>query len=67
MIQCGKEIIPIEVKSEKNVKSRSLAEYRKKYAPAYAVKTSMRSDMDGDAVLNIPLYMIASVKNFIGK
>lgn len=67
VIQCGKEIIPIEVKSEKNVKARSLAEYRKKYAPAYAVKTSMRSDTDGDAVLNIPLYMIASVKNFIGK
>jgi len=40
-VQQGAEIIPVEVKSEKSVKSRSLAEYRKKYNPAYAVRTSM--------------------------
>ena len=65
VVQCGKEIVPIEVKSEKNVKARSLVEYRKKYEPTYAVKTSMRSETDGEAVLNIPLYMIASLKNFM--
>ena len=65
VVQCGKEIVPIEVKSEKNVKARSLAEYRKKYEPTYAVKTSMRSETDGEKVLNIPLYMIASLKNFM--
>ena len=65
VVQCGKEIVPIEVKSEKNVKARSLAEYRKKYEPTYAVKTSMRSETDGEGVLNIPLYMIASLKNFM--
>lgn len=65
VIQCGKEIIPIEVKSEKNVKARSLAEYRKKYLPRYAVKTSMRPDTDGEEVLNVPLYMIGAMKNRI--
>lgn len=65
VVQCGKEIVPIEVKSEKNVKARSLAEYRKKYEPTYAVKASMRSETDGEEVLNIPLYMIASLKNFM--
>lgn len=65
VVQCGKEIVPIEVKSEKNVKARSLVEYRKKYEPTYAVKTSMRSETDGEEVLNIPLYMIASLKNFM--
>lgn len=29
VLQAGSEIVPIEVKSEQNVKARSLAEYRK--------------------------------------
>ena len=65
VIQSGSEIIPIEVKSEKNVKARSLAEYRKKYSPKYAVKTSMKNDISGKEVLNIPLYIISSLNNFI--
>ena len=45
VIQSDSEIIPIEVKSEKNVKARSLAEYCKKYHPEYAIKTSMKKLM----------------------
>ena len=66
IIQSGAEIIPIEVKSEKNVKARSLAEYRKKYEPQYAVKTSMKNDTSGEEVLNIPLYMISQLESFKG-
>ncbi len=65
IIQCGAHIVPVEVKSEKNVKARSLAEYRKKYEPELAVKTSMKSDVGGEKVLNIPLYLINSLENFI--
>lgn len=65
VVQCGTEIVPIEVKAERNVKARSLAEYRKKYNPGYSVKTSMRSEINCDEVLNIPLYMISSMKNFM--
>lgn len=65
VIQCGKEIVPIEVKSEKNVKAKSLAEYRKKYQPAISVKTSMRIETTGKEVLNIPLYLISSIKQII--
>ncbi len=60
VIQCGAHIVPIEVKAERNVKARSLAEYRKKYDPPYAVKTSMREEISGVEVLNIPLYLIAA-------
>lgn len=35
VLQQGAEIIPVEVKSEISVKSRSLAEYRKKCNPTY--------------------------------
>lgn len=62
VLQCASEIVPIEVKSERNVKARSLAEYRKKYSPKYAVKTSMRSETGGEEVLHIPLYLIAALK-----
>lgn len=67
VIQCGKEIVPIEVKSEKNVKAKSLAEYRKKYQPAVSVKTSMRIETTGKEVLNIPLYLISSIKQTVSK
>lgn len=65
IIQSGAQIVPIEVKSEKNVKARSLAEYRKKYEPKYSVKTSMKSDTTGEEVLNIPLYLISQMANFV--
>lgn len=65
VIQCGTQIVPIEVKSERNVKAKSLAEYRKKYEPLYAVKTSMRSETNGIGVLNIPLYLIGRLHALI--
>ena len=65
VIQCGTQIVPIEVKSERNVKAKSLAEYRKKYEPVYAVKTSMRSETNGIGVLNIPLYLIGRLQALI--
>lgn len=65
VLQCGTQIVPIEVKSERNVKAKSLAEYRKKYEPVYAVKTSMRSETNGIGVLNIPLYLIGRLQALI--
>lgn len=65
IIQSGTEIVPIEVKSERNVKARSLAEYRKKYTPKYSVKTSMKHETDGEEVLNIPLYLISRTAEFM--
>ena len=64
IIQSATEIVPIEVKSERNVKARSLSEYRKKYTPKYSVKTSMKHETDGEEVLNIPLYLISRMANF---
>ncbi|MEI8012731.1 MAG: DUF4143 domain-containing protein, partial [Candidatus Omnitrophota bacterium] len=55
--QCGARIVPIEVKSGRNNKSRSLAEYRKRYSPELAVTTSL-DNFSGDSVRNIPLYML---------
>lgn len=62
VLQCGVDIVPIEVKSEKNVKARSLAEYRKKYEPRVPVKTAMKSDVGSGEVLEVLPYMIGSLK-----
>ena len=67
VLQQGAEIIPVEVKSDKSVKSRSLAEYRKKYNPAYAVRTSMVPELTNATLLNIPLFMISSLPRWIPK
>ena len=64
MLQSSSEIVPVEVKSERNVKARSLAEYRKKYTPKYSVKTSMKNETNGEEVLNIPLYLISALERF---
>lgn len=64
ILQSSSEIVPVEVKSERNVKARSLAEYRKKYTPKYSVKTSMRNETNGEEVLNIPLYLISALERF---
>ena len=64
IIQFEIDIIPIEVKSERNVKARSLAEYIKKYNPKVAIKTSMKN-ISGDEVKNIPLYLIWNIYKLI--
>ena len=43
------------------MKARSLAEYRKKYAPPVSVKTSMLDEVSGNEVRLIPLYLIGSM------
>lgn len=64
ILQSSSEIVPVEVKSERNVKARSLAEYRKKYTPKYSVKTSMKNETNGEEILNIPLYLISALERF---
>ena len=65
VIQKDAEIIPIEVKSEKNVKARSLAEYCRKYEPKHAVVTSMKSEVGSRASIKIPLYWIETLNRFL--
>jgi predicted AAA+ superfamily ATPase len=61
VVQNGVDIVPVEVKSERNERTRSLAEYRKKYNPRVSVITSM-----GKAGGNhIPLYLMWLFKKLI--
>jgi predicted AAA+ superfamily ATPase len=62
--QFGMHIVPFEVKSERNARSKSLAQYRKTYKPEISVKLSMKNFSDGE-VKNIPLYMLWKINEYI--
>lgn len=63
--QFTNKIVPIEVKAANNVKSKSLAVYRKKYEPLISVKTSQRNLNYSDGLLNCPLYLLWKLIEFI--
>jgi len=57
LVQHENAIIPIEVKSDENVKSRSLNIYRQKYNPEISVRYSLRNLQMKDGLINIPLFL----------
>lgn len=61
VIQRGGEIIPIEVKAEENLKSKSLRFYCEKFKPTFAARTSMAKAEDQGWMVNIPLWAIGSI------
>jgi uncharacterized protein len=63
--QFDEKIVPIEVKAEINVKSRSLKVYREKYLPEVSVRTSMLNLKNDEGLLNIPLYMFWTIEKLI--
>jgi hypothetical protein len=61
VIQHQNEIIPIEVKAEENLKSKSLKTYVEKFSPNIAIRTSMSPYRKENWLTNIPLYAIEGV------
>jgi len=61
VIQRGCDIIPIEVKAENNLKSKSLKFYCEKFNPPVAIRTSMAKAEDQGWMVNIPLWAIGSI------
>lgn len=58
VIQKDGQIIPIEVKSADNVKSKSLGVYMSQYKPSYAIKISSKNFGFEDNKKTIPLYAV---------
>lgn len=52
------DIIPIEVKSKDNVKSKSLYIYTNSFEPKYAIRMSQKNFGESDGILSIPLYAV---------
>lgn len=61
VIQKGKNIVPIEVKAEENLRAQSLKFYCDKFKPEYAVRTSMSDYRQQDWMVNVPLYAVRNL------
>lgn len=61
IVQKGKNIVPIEVKAEENLRAKSLRVYCGKYNPEYAVRTSMSDYREEEWMVNIPLYAVCNI------
>lgn len=57
LVQYQNEIIPIEVKADENVKSKSLFQYRKTYSPKVSIRYSLQNLKNDDGLVNIPLFI----------
>lgn len=57
----GNAVIPIEVKAETNLRSKSLKAYYEKFGPQLSIRTSMADYQKEEWLLNLPLYAINEV------
>lgn len=62
LIQSGKNVIPVEVKAEVNLKAKSLKYYYDKFDPAYALRISMLPYKEQDWLVNVPLWGVQNIK-----
>jgi len=56
-IQRGNDIIPIEVKSDENVRGKSFTLYNQKYAPSIRVRFSLKNLKKDNNLINIPIFL----------
>lgn len=61
IVDNGKDIIPLEVKAEINLKAKSLKTYCEKYKPNIAIRSSMANYKKEENLINLPLYAISNI------
>lgn len=61
IMQEGINVIPIEVKAEENVRSKSLKTFISKYPSLKGLRLSMKDYVDQGWMINIPLYMVMAL------
>ena len=69
IFQDGLNIIPVEVKSGKNTRSKSLSEYGKRFHPEISLRTSLKnisvSESNGERIFDIPLYLLWNLNQYL--
>lgn len=61
LIQKGRDVVPIEVKAEENLRAQSLKFYHEKFQPTHVIRTSMTDYKEQDWLMNLPLYAICNL------
>ena len=59
------KVVPIEVKSGKNVKAKSLRVFREKYEPKIAVRFSLLDFEENGGLVNIPIYLAGFLRKIL--
>ena len=63
--QIGKNIIPIEVKANENLQSKSLKTFAQKYNTEANIRTSMSNYRKENWLINVPLYSIGNIEEIV--
>jgi len=66
VIQIKNEIIPIEVKSDESIRSKSLTVYNDLYHPPVRIRYSLKNLKKNDGLINIPLFMVDYTEKLLG-
>lgn len=61
VIQIKSDVVPVEVKAERNLQAKSLKVYMEKFKPNYAIRTSMADYKKTDNLIDLPLYTIENI------
>ncbi|MBF0511207.1 MAG: ATP-binding protein [Candidatus Omnitrophica bacterium] len=64
-IQRANDIFPVEVKSDENVRGKSLAFYDKQYAPRLRIRFSLKNLKKDGNLINIPIFLADHLEKFI--
>lgn len=59
-------VIPLEVKSGVNARSKSLASYRTQFSPSKALRTSLLNLKADDDTVNLPFYLMPALHRVLG-
>lgn len=65
ILDMGRQIIPVEVKAEVNLKAKSLKTYCERFHPAISVRTSMTDYKKEEWLVNLPLYAVEKINQCI--
>jgi len=61
----GNSVVPLEVKAEVHLQSKSLKAFAEKYHPGLSVRTSMSNYKQEGWLLNLPLYAIGCIADAV--
>jgi len=67
LLQYKNIIVPVEVKAEENLHSKSLRAFRDKFSPFVSVRTSMSDYRREEWLINLPLYALSEIGNVLDR
>jgi len=63
LLDTGNQVVPLEVKAEVNLQSKSLKAFADKYKPPVSVRSSMTDYKRESWLINLPLYAIGNISS----